>query len=342
MSPPAHPSDPLAPDVAEIDRLLGLGAPAGATAAPIESGRLEETDLELLIGRAFVRAFSGRLALDGPEGEAAIFFEGGRPVDVVVGQPTPAMRASATPASAERALLSLCAAGQGKWTLVPAPPELLHRVLVLRHPAILVNEAIARRKSIERVARWRGYDTNRFALVQPAAADLLTEVGPTCWTPQLRVALRLFDGGRAFRDVVKGSQQSPVDVLRAAYVLFCFGALAPAGDRAAETAAPPPLDRDGARIEALFRLAEASDYFTFLGVDRDASPTEIRAAADHLAREIDAGPHPDVLATTGRHRALIAAVLAEARRILGDPALRADYQAARAREDARAAPPAKP
>jgi hypothetical protein len=325
--------------VADIDLLLGVDAPAAEHLGMADArGRIEDTGVELLAGRAFVRGFSGWLRLDSPDGRGAICFEAGRPVDIVfVNMPT-ATRAAATPAVVERWFFALASFRTGTYVFEPPDADLTpHRTHALRHPAVLANEVLLRRTAdragAQTLTRWLGSENNRFRLCQPVASTLLGEALVPVWEPALRGALRLFDGARSFRDIVRGSQQPAEHLLRAAYVLFCFGALEPASlDAAAgEPSADLELRTDGARIEALFALCEASDYFTFLGVDATASGTEIQAAAARLAREIDAQEstgslHPDVAVATGQQRAAIAAVLAEARRILGDAELRDRYR----------------
>ncbi len=337
VSPRAAPESTFAALVADIDRLLGVDAPAAAhLGVPEGEGSLEETGLALLTGRAFVRGFSGWLRLESPDGRGAIRFEAGRPVDVAFVNMPPATRATATPQAVERWFFALAGFRVGTYTFEPPAADLTpHRTHALRHPALLVNEALLRRAALDRASaeavlgRWLGRDSNRFRLCQPVANGLLGEALVPAWDAPLRSALRLFDGARSFRDVARGSQQPAEQLLRAAYVLFCFGGLEPAGLEPAEADTERELRTDGARIDALFGLCQASDYFTFLGVDSAASSTEIAAAHARLSHEIDESIlHPDVAVATGQQRAVITLVLEEARRILGDADLRRQYREA--------------
>jgi hypothetical protein len=331
----AGPEADFATLVADIDRLLGVEAPAADhLGMPDARGRLEDAGLELLAGRAFVRAFSGWLRLESPDGRGAICFEAGRPVDIVfVNMPT-ATRTGATPQTVERWFFALGSFRTGAYVFDPPSADLgPHRTHALRHPAVLANEALQRRtadrQGMQPLTRWLGSEHNRFRLCQPVASLLLGDALVPAWEPALRGALRLFDGARSFRDIVRGSQLPTDQVLRAAYLLFCFGALEPAGGDEPAREGDRQLRTDGARIEALHALAQASDYFSFLGVDSTASASEIQAACARIAQEIDEQSltlHPDVAVATGQQRAIIATVLIEAQRILGDATLRARYR----------------
>ena len=105
------------------------------------------------------------------------------------------------------------------------------------------------------------------------------------------------------------------------------------GEREASEAAAPALDR--ARVAAQLELVRRADYFAILGVQRSASPDELRNAADRLLDELaparPQGPHAS-RSVAGPGDAALAAdleeirqVVSDAREILCDDALRKAY-----------------
>lgn len=333
QTPPAGEQEPAPAFADEIDALLGVEAPAARHLGGGARARLDETALELQLGRAYAIGYSGCLEIALSGGVARLWFVGGQPVDLVVGAPSAADRLAANAANVERALAALIARGEtGSFVFDEGMPAPAHRTHLLRHPVTLVYEGLARKPTPERLGRWLGRGENQFRLREPLASLL---IGEALFESPLAVALRLFDGTRSFRDVVRTSHQPVERLVRAAYALFCFGALDPAIDEAGASLREPspnkaadPAVVDRARIAALAALAEESDYFEFLGLDRAASEVEVRARVAKLAAEIvESALHPDVVLATARERAVIAAVLDECARILGDDHLREAYAA---------------
>lgn len=254
---------------------------------------------------------------------------------------SPAERAVATPALAERWFFVMGGWDAGVFTFQPAQASATpHRTHLLRHPAALVNETLLRRDDTpERLRRWLGSYDNCFELKRTPAVDQLLEAAVDD-EPALRSAVHLFDGTRSIGAVLRASGHSEADVLRTAFVLFCFGALDLAPEPAAVAHPVPPLAgdqvtgqaetrADRARLGALFALAQQADYFSFLGVDRAASRAEVASAARRMARELaEDNLHPDIALATGQERDVILTVLSEAARILGDDGLRVRYRGA--------------
>jgi hypothetical protein len=96
-----------------------------------------------------------------------------------------------------------------------------------------------------------------------------------------------------------------------------------------EPAAAQAIDDARARLLARSALVDDGDYFELLGLARDASGTDVRQAADRLARELGPeGVGPELADELGPRLETIRAVIAEAARVLGDDRLRARYAAA--------------
>jgi hypothetical protein len=236
----------------------------------------------------------------------------------------------ATAADAERWFLMVASWTSGRFSWgEPVASTDVHRTHWLRHPATLVHESL-RRRDLAPLRRWLGSGQNFPRLHRHAGVDGVVEAALDDET--LSGAIRLFDGTRSFADVVMGSQIDEERLLRAAFVLFAFGALDFAVDAPAALTGELPrvaAQVDRARLSALHALAEHSDYFAFLGIDRTASPREVATAIARISAEIrEQALDPDVALATGRERAVISEVLDEAKRILGDDGLRARYRVA--------------
>jgi len=89
-----------------------------------------------------------------------------------------------------------------------------------------------------------------------------------------------------------------------------------------------PAGDGRARIIARYALVEVGDYYQVLGVARDATSAELERAHARLARELSPEEiGPGLAGELGVEIAAIRIVVEEARRILGDPRLRARYSA---------------
>ena len=89
-----------------------------------------------------------------------------------------------------------------------------------------------------------------------------------------------------------------------------------------------PAGDGRARIIARYALVEVGDYYQVLGVARDATSAELERAHARLARELSPEEiGPGLAGELGVEIAAIRTVVEEARRILGDPRLRARYSA---------------
>lgn len=243
----------------------------------------------------------------------------------------------------ESIILSLFGWSAGRWQIEPGVTAGPERTRLLRHPAALVREGLARGYAIEKIAAHVGSGKNLFALdASGTSADVVRQmlVDPA----ETRVPL-LFDGVRSLDEVARASGLPDATVWQIAFALLGFGALHPArsGVGASEGSHTGVRDLQIARERAMARhaLAQEGDYFQVLGVDRQADATEIRRAHQRLAREYS----PEVLGPELAHEMkealeTIREVLDEGLRILATPALRAAYEASSPPEPAAQADPA--
>ncbi|MGA9654936.1 MAG: DUF4388 domain-containing protein [Polyangia bacterium] len=229
----------------------------------------------------------------------------------------------------ESIILSLFGWTAGLWQIEPGMTAGPERTRLLRHPAALVREGLARGYSSEKIAAHVGSGKNLFALdTSGTSADVVKQMLTD--PAEARVPL-LFDGVRSLDEVARSSGLPDATVWQIAFALSCFGALRPArsGGGANEGLRFGVRDLQIARERLLARqaLAQEGDYFQILGVDRQADATEIRRAHQRLVRECS----PEALGPDLSHELktaleTIREVLDEGLRVLSTPALRAAYE----------------
>ena len=99
--------------------------------------------------------------------------------------------------------------------------------------------------------------------------------------------LALCDGTRPLGQVLACAPGNDERALRTLYGLMLLGVLQSSGSRAEEPHAEPALTRD--ECTARLRVAPEADHYEVLGIDRQATPAQIRQAYYALARRY----HPD-------------------------------------------------
>ena len=229
----------------------------------------------------------------------------------------------------ESIILTLFGWTAGRWQIEPGLSAGPERTRLLRHPAALVREGLARGYSAEKIAAQVGSGKNLFALdASGGAADMLAQMLPD--PAEARVP-PLFDGVRSLDEVARSSGLPDSTVWQIAFALSRFGVLRPARSGAADNEGFRIGVRDlqiaQERVMARHALAQEGDYFHVLGVDRQADATEIRRAHQRLMRECS----PEILGPELNHELkelvdTIREVIDEALRILSTPALRAAYE----------------
>lgn len=243
----------------------------------------------------------------------------------------------------EEVLLSTLSWETGRWRFDAGVVASAERTRLLRHPAALVRQAVARDFRRDRVVARLGSGKNVFRLEASAhAAEVLAAIAENDGEKGIAV---LFDGVRPLDEVVRTSGVPEPLIHDMAFTLAAFGVLraTPSGARAARASRPPRGDQeiDRQRLVARYRLAQEGDYFQVLGVERQADPSEIRRAYSRIGDELD----PDRVGVELCHAladelATIRQVLDEALRVLATPALRDAYVAALESTRAAAGEPA--
>lgn len=197
--------------------------------------------------------------------------------------------------------------------------------------------ASAARELPEAVIEWQQGDEAR---VLVPAVDPLVRFQRTSLTAIDGFVLSRVDGTLSARDVITSIALPATEVRRSLFLLLCVGLVEYASEA-------PPAARDSAQflrteIEELWADLRHRDHFAVLGVARDATPAEIKAAYYRQAKRY----HPDVhhnpaLTDLGGKLEDIFARVVEAHRVLTDADARNGYRGTLERlEKVATAPPA--
>ncbi len=198
--------------------------------------------------------------------------------------------------------------------------------------------AAAARELPDEVIAWQLGDESR---VLVPAQDPLVRFQHTNLSAIEGFVLSRVDGTVAASEVIATSALAPAEVRRALFLLLCVGLV----EFAAELRPPP---RDSAQflrqeIETLWADLRNRDHFAVLGVGRDATAAEIKAAFYRQAKRY----HPDVhhdpaLVDLGSKLEDIFGRVVEAHKVLADPDARGRYRSALERLETAPAPIAGP
>jgi hypothetical protein len=235
----------------------------------------------------------------------------------------------------EDIVYSLFAWDSGEFAVAPGDPP-GERIRLTRHPAALVLEGVRRKYGREQLevrlgsaAAVVGVRSSRQLSAIAAMADL---------SPAERSVVQKLDGERTIDQAAEAAQVPVLVALQIAFGLVALGvgevvdhgpALAerplPARSRALIGETDLAIDRQ--RVLAKHALVHEADYFTLLGVRRDATTFEIRRAYEAARRDYAPGGFPPEL-----QRELsgelweIGQLIEEAYQVLRDERVRRAYQ----------------
>ncbi|MCL4820304.1 MAG: DnaJ domain-containing protein [Vicinamibacteria bacterium] len=194
--------------------------------------------------------------------------------------------------------------------------------------------AAAARELPDEVVAWHLGDESR---VLVPAQDPLVRFQRTSLTAIDGFVLSRVDGTLTAAEVVGATALSPTDVRRALFLLLCIGLVEFASEA-------PRMPRDSAQflrqeIETLWADLRNRDHFAVLGVGREATAAEIKAAFYRQAKRY----HPDVhhdpaLVDLGAKLEDIFGRVVEAHKVLADSESRGRYRAALERLETAPAP----
>jgi len=198
------------------------------------------------------------------------------------------------------------------------PPE--ERIALGRGPLALALDGVRRKWVDPRLGSVLGGPGTLLAPAPHAPGP--SELGLSQGEEQVRA---LADGLRTLDEIVEGSPLGPLPTRQVLAGLVMVGALASRfHGRDSRESGGRAIDL--ARLRDKLDQVRRADYFTILGLSRHGTPFEVREAAERLLAEFDAGRFHG-LREPGLPEKLeeVRRVIAEARDVLADDALRAEY-----------------
>ncbi|HUS69107.1 MAG TPA: DUF4388 domain-containing protein [Kofleriaceae bacterium] len=235
----------------------------------------------------------------------------------------------------EDIVYSLFAWDAGEFVLASGEPS-AERIRLTRHPAALVVEGVRRKYGREQLETRLG---SAVAVVAVRSARQLGAIAAVAdLSPSERAIIQKLDGERTAHQLADAVQVEHLVVLQLAFALVALGVAevvdhgtsvherAPSRGRSLVGETDLAIDRQ--RVLAKHALVVEADYFTLLGVRRDATSFEIRRAYEAARRDYAAACFPTELQRElAGELTDIGVLIEEAYQILRDERVRRSYQA---------------
>jgi DNA-binding NarL/FixJ family response regulator len=234
----------------------------------------------------------------------------------------------------EDIVYSLFAWDSGEFAISAGDPT-SERIRLTRHPAALVLEGVRRKYGPDLLeARLRSAS----AVVAVRSQRQLGSIAAVAdLSPSERAVIQKMDGERTVQQVAEAAQVDHLAALQLAFALIALG-VAEVVDHGPEAEPKPVRSRslvgetdiaiDRQRVLAKHALVHEADYFTLLGVRRDATGFEIRRAYEAARRDYAAvGFPPELQRELAGELGEISRLIDEAYQVLRDERVRRSYQA---------------
>ncbi|MEZ4358893.1 MAG: DUF4388 domain-containing protein [Kofleriaceae bacterium] len=231
----------------------------------------------------------------------------------------------------EDIIYSLFAWDHGTYRVSLEERATTERIRLSRHPEALVLEGIRRKLDRDALERLVGPPST---VLEPKDRDRLRALPAAIeLTPEERAAVAAMDGQADLPAVARAAGLALPALLPLAWALIVLGyvsarrdAIESADEHAPLGEADLAIDRE--RVRARWQLVAEADYFTLLGVRRDATSFEIRRAYEAARRDFAAeGFAAELRRELTRELDDISTVIEEAFRVLRDEPLRREYLA---------------
>jgi hypothetical protein len=235
----------------------------------------------------------------------------------------------------EDILYSLFAWDSGEFVISPGDPP-GERIRLTRHPAAIVLEGVRRKYGAELLEARLGSPAAVVAVRSSRQLGAIAAVADL--SPPERAVMQKLDGERTIEQVAEAAQVDHVVALQLAFALVALGVAEVVDHGPAAVDRPTPVRSralvgetdiaiDRQRVLAKHALVNESDYFTLLGVRRDATSFEIRRAYEAARRDYaSVGFPPELQRELAGQLIEINQLIEEAYQVLRDERVRRSYQ----------------
>jgi hypothetical protein len=231
----------------------------------------------------------------------------------------------------EEIIYSLFAWWEGNYVIGFGEPAADERIRLETHVSALIVEGIRRKYGLDRLIELVGPPETQLLAIA-AAEQRLARAG---LSDAERAALKAMDGQLTLREIAGMIPIGEAELYPLAYAATVLGALMPrgAGDVRSHGGEPVPaaqrrdLTIDRQRVAAKHAQVREGDYFSLLGLRRDATPHEVLRAYERMRVDFGrAAIAEEVARELEEELAEIRELVEEAYQILGDDELRAAYR----------------
>jgi hypothetical protein len=233
----------------------------------------------------------------------------------------------------EDIVYSLFAWDSGRYTISEGEFAAAERIRISRHPVAMILEGVRRKFDGEILEALLGSPESVIEIIDERKLKTVVSVADLS-SPERKV-IASFDGERSLLDIHRSTSMDLVEVYQLGYGLVVWGAAQSLrrGDDSQILVPEEPvvvgetdLAIDRQRVMAKYALVIEADYFSLLGVRRDATSFEIKRAYEAARRDYAGeGFPPEVRGELSTEIGDINEVLEEAYRVLRDDGLRTSY-----------------
>lgn len=235
----------------------------------------------------------------------------------------------------EDIVYSLFAWDAGEFVITPGEAT-TERIRLTRHPAALVLEGVRRKYGPELLEARLGSPAAVVSVRSQRQLGAIAAVADL--SSSERAVIQKLDGERTMQQVADAAQVDPLSALQLAFALMALGVAEVMDHGSAPAERTPARSRslvgetdiaiDRQRVLAKHALVHEADYFTLLGVRRDATSFEIRRAYEAARRDYASSVFPaELQRELAGELGEINRLIDEAYQVLRDDRVRRSYQA---------------